>query len=524
MKNHLSILFLLLLASESYASSKIALTQQEQNYISDKKTVKMCVDPDWEPFEKINDKGEHEGIAADLIQTVANRVGIKIELLKVANWDESLAASKAGKCEIMSFLNQTPKRDEWLLFTEPIFFDPNVFITREEHPFIADPATLSNETVALPKGTMVEERIKKDYPNIRVMLTENEDEAIALVEHKKAHMTMRSLIIAAYSIKKEGHFNLKIAGQIPEYTNKLRIGVIKSEPILRNILDKGIATITPQEREQISNKHVSIKVESAIDRKVLITIIAVILGLSVVVFLLWLWNHQLKKLVKRDANRLLDIEKKMFQVSKEAEIGALIANISHQWRDGLANINYINLRLMAMLASGQEIKKEVLETNSQEIEHSLNFMSETMRSFLEYYKPSNKIENFSVKESIERSIDIISSKIKDNGVKIAITEDADTRYEAIKNEWMQVWLNLINNSINAAAKNKISNPTIEIRINKEFVEFCDNCGGIDPQTLEKITLGDTSGLGIQMSKDIAAKYSKQLVMESVEGGVYFRVS
>lgn len=164
----------------------------------------MCVDPDWVPFEQINEKGEHEGIAADLIALVSQRTGLKIELYKVKTWDESVEASKNGKCQMMSFLNQTPARDKWLIFTEPIFYDPNVFVTREEHSFIADPKSLSNESIALPRNTMVAERIQREYPNIRVIGTGSEDEAVSLVSDRKADMTMRSLIVAAYAIKKEG--------------------------------------------------------------------------------------------------------------------------------------------------------------------------------------------------------------------------------------------------------------------------------------------------------------------------------
>ena len=43
----------------------------------------MCVDPDWAPLERINAQGQHEGIAADLVQLVARRVGPQIELLPV---------------------------------------------------------------------------------------------------------------------------------------------------------------------------------------------------------------------------------------------------------------------------------------------------------------------------------------------------------------------------------------------------------------------------------------------------------
>jgi len=254
--------------------------------------VTLCVDPDWAPFERINEQGRHEGIAADLLDLVARRAGLRFELVRTSDWNESLEASRQGRCQALSFLNQTPARDEWLLFTAPLFSDPNVFITREEHGFISDPAGLSGETIVFPRGTAMEERIRRDYPNLRVLVTETEEEAIALVSGRKADMTMRSLIVAAYTIKKEGLFNLKIAGQLPGYVNQLRMGVAKSEPWLRDRLDKAIATITPQEREQIVNRHIAITVQTGFSREFIYKLGAgalLLLGLGMA------WNHRLRR-------------------------------------------------------------------------------------------------------------------------------------------------------------------------------------------------------------------------------------
>lgn len=161
----------ILLLSQAYASEispkRIEFTPQEKAYIAKSPVIRMCVDPDWAPFERINQSGIHEGIAADLMQLVVQRVGLKISLLPVKTWEESLAASKDGRCQVMSFLNQTPARDAWLIFTDPIFYDPNVIITREEHPFIADLRGIQNESIAIPRGTMVEERIRSDSRTCR---------------------------------------------------------------------------------------------------------------------------------------------------------------------------------------------------------------------------------------------------------------------------------------------------------------------------------------------------------------------
>lgn len=280
--------------------SSIVFSPDEQAFIRQTGTVRMCVDPDWLPFERINEQGRHEGIAADLIQLVAQRVGLKIDLYPSRNWEESVIASKLGHCQILSFLNQSPARDEWLIFTEPIFHDQNVIITREDHPFIGDLGGVKGQILALPRGTMVEERVRRDYPGLSIITTGSEEEAMRMVSERKVDMTVRSLIVAAYAIKKEGLFNLKIAGQAPDYANELRIGVLKDLPVLRDVLNKGLRTITPKEREIISNRHVFISVQQETDYGLAWKIT---IGGGIILVMVLYWNHKLKTL-NRELERL----------------------------------------------------------------------------------------------------------------------------------------------------------------------------------------------------------------------------
>jgi diguanylate cyclase (GGDEF)-like protein len=292
------LLALLIWLATAAPSAALELTGAERAYLAATGPVRYCVDPDWEPFEIISGDGRHEGIAADLLRLVAARTGLVLELVPTRDWDDSIAASREGRCTLLSFLNQTPKRDEWLVFTEPLFTDSNVFITREEHPFIVDPAALSGESLVLPRGTSIEERIRRDYPNLRLVLVDSERTAIEQVSEKKAAMTLRSLIVAAYTIRKEGLFNLKIAGQLPNYANNLRVGVDKGQPLLRDILNKGIASITATERGEIINRHVSIQVHSRIDYSLTIKIA---LGLSAILAVVAYWGWRMREL-----NRELD--------------------------------------------------------------------------------------------------------------------------------------------------------------------------------------------------------------------------
>lgn len=104
------------------ALSTIDFTPEERSYIEKTSSIKMCIDPDWAPFEIINNKGEHEGIAADLIQLVAQWVGLKIELYPVKTWEESLSASKSKQCQIMSFFESNSSTRSMAYFYRPCVF------------------------------------------------------------------------------------------------------------------------------------------------------------------------------------------------------------------------------------------------------------------------------------------------------------------------------------------------------------------------------------------------------------------
>lgn len=227
--------------------------------------LRYCADPDWPPYEVITPEGKHEGIAADLLGLMASRAGIKLELVRTATWKESLTAASDGRCQALSFLNSTPAREKWLKFTSPLLIDPNVIITREDHPPVADLSTAGQTVMVLPAGTSIEERIRNDFGNVEIRVVPSEAEAFSQVSRGGADMTVRSMSVAVYTIKKDGWFNLKVAGQIPGYENRLRVGVRPDSEAVVPQLEAGIATLTANERREILNRHVSITVKSPLN-------------------------------------------------------------------------------------------------------------------------------------------------------------------------------------------------------------------------------------------------------------------
>ncbi|WP_319783128.1 diguanylate cyclase [Oceanisphaera sp. IT1-181] len=307
----IGLLLLLLGHPLKAAAAQVPLTVTERAYISAHPVLSVCVDPDWLPFEGIDSNQQHVGIIADLLPLVASKTGLQIQLHPTKSWDESLLASKSGECLALSALNQTPERDQWLIFTDPLLEDPNVLITRDDHPFISDIASLNNQTIALPHGTAMAELFARDFPNLTIIYTDSEPQAMQMVSDGKVDLTLRSLIIAAHTIKNAGWYNLKVSGQVPGYGNQLRIGISQSEQTLRTILNRGIAALSEQERQQIMDRYLSLQVVSEV-----VTDYTLAYGLGILLLgvigtsLFWMrrlnaLNQQLSVMAQTDALTLL---------------------------------------------------------------------------------------------------------------------------------------------------------------------------------------------------------------------------
>ncbi len=517
MKN---IFLTLITVTMLFSNSALTLTDDEKAYLKNKGVITMCVDPDWEPFEIINKNGKHEGISADLIQLISEKIGTKIKLVKTKNWDETLEFSKAKKCDILSFLNDTPQRREWLTFTKPIFSDPNVLVGRIERNYIDDIGK-ENLSIALPKGTAMAERFANDFPNLTIIPTNSEAEAFQFVEDRKADITLRSLIVTAFTIKKEGLFNLKIIGEPKGYENNLCIGVLKDEPILKDILNAGIAQLTKKDLDTIVNNHVNIVIKKVTYFTMALWGFIVIVIISIIVLL---WNYSLRQRVALEIQNNLNQKELILEQKRKAELGELIANISHQWKNGLANISGINLYLMMMCDTRETISTKELKKFNKEIETSIKFMSQTIEVFLNFYKDKKQYDTFCVIDSIKNAMLFVDIPLKTNNAKIDIIENESLFIEANKNEWIHIWLNLLNNTINAAIKKNINQLNVVITIENNKIIYQDNCLGFEKDMLEEIQNNKFTGLGLKMSSDILLKYGWKMVVSNNNEGSLFILS
>jgi signal transduction histidine kinase len=112
-------------------------------------------------------------------------------------------------------------------------------------------------------------------------------------------------------------------------------------------------------------------------------------------------------------------------------------------------------------------------------------------------------------------------KLQYHKLSFIIEIKEDFQIEAVKNEWMNIWLNLIVNTMNIALEREIINPQLKVIVENGTITFNDNCGGFDKDVLEQIEKNRNSGLGLSMSQEILKKYNFKMIISNDTMGAKF---
>jgi len=280
------------------------LTSQEQNYLKKFNTIKMCNNPNWEPIEfaKDGDLNQMSGIAIDTLKILEKKLNIKFINVPTISWSQSQQFLKEKKCDILPCAIKTKKRQEYAKFTQPYLSYKLAIITKNNKPFVNDIEDIIDKTIARKEGSGLITKLKKLYPDVKIIETKDYLQSLQKVSNGDAYCTIATLPIASFYINKFSLNNLQISG----FTNikyDLSIAVRDDYDMLLSILDKTLKQIPQSEHRKIYRKWLGNPIqESVVDYK-LITYI--LITISIIIFLL-LYKQSLLKNSIKDFNELID--------------------------------------------------------------------------------------------------------------------------------------------------------------------------------------------------------------------------
>ncbi|WP_128981258.1 sensor histidine kinase [Halarcobacter ebronensis] len=267
------------------------------------------------------------------------------------------------------------------------------------------------------------------------------------------------------------------------------------------------------------------------------TILALLIILYFSLTLLFL-QQRIKILKDKSLNEeMLKKDQQLLEQAKMAQMGEMIGNIAHQWRQPLSAISTV--------ASGVKLNYEYGILNQDDISKNMDiiventkYLSKTIDTFRDFIKEKRVEKEVFIQEKIEESLKIVQSSLENNHIKLIkeIDYNNPVLIHMISEELSQVIINIINNAKDAIIINQIKEGWIKISQysnEKEcYIYIEDNAGGIEESLISKIFdpyfttkhQSQGTGLGLYMSKIIIEKHLHgKIVVSNIKDGALFKI-
>jgi len=248
-------------------------------------------------------------------------------------------------------------------------------------------------------------------------------------------------------------------------------------------------------------------------------------------------NKNLQQIVEEKVKELREKDKALVQQSKMAAMGEMIGAIAHQWRQPL-NALAINIQLLEDLQEEGKLDKKTLQEFIEKNMQTIQFMSNTIDDFRNFFRKDKEKVEFDIKEAIEKTLNLQKSQLKNHNIDI-ITNLKPIKIKGYKNEFMQIILNLISNAKDAIEEKRKEKGNFkgEITItskkenNNIVIEVEDNGGGIKEEIKERIfepyfttkEEGKGTGMGLYMVKEIVERMGGKIEVKNTQKGAKFKI-
>ena len=249
-------------------------------------------------------------------------------------------------------------------------------------------------------------------------------------------------------------------------------------------------------------------------------------------------EEDLKLKVEDEVKKNREKDRILIQQSKLAAMGEMLGNIAHQWRQPLNNISLI-MQFLRDNYKNEAVSEQKLDKFMNKANKHIEYMSETIDDFRNFYKPSKTQDKFSIKDCINTLLYMIKNQYSSDGVSIEF-ECEDIIIINYENELKQALLNILNNAKDALLikkENKKFDATIKIIVKKQDdklkIEISNNGDNIKNDIIDRIfepyftTKFETqgTGIGLYMTKSIIETNMKgKIEVENIKDGVKFIIT
>lgn len=322
----LFIKIILICSSPANASQHQFLSNEELNWLESNQDKLIAIyNPNVPPVTFQNEKGELEGLGADLTKLIEEQLGFKFTAVASADHPKLVQSLFTGESAIAPAIAITSKRSEFIHFCKPYISFPLVIITSRDNKHLERIQDFSGLKIAVLKGTLAEDYLRKYFnKTIEVVPVDTIVEGMRGVSFGTVAAMVGSHIAAAHYIDIEKIPNLIVSGNT-DLVYPIGIAVSKKYPLLFSAIEKALANIPEDKIQSTKDKWIRLA-GSGLSSSTVRILIALGVLVLLAAALMGLFSYYLKKQLAKQKATLLETELELREQNERFELAMGISN------------------------------------------------------------------------------------------------------------------------------------------------------------------------------------------------------
>ncbi|MFW6037215.1 MAG: response regulator, partial [Desulfonatronovibrio sp.] len=318
-----------MVAAPDKSSASINITEEERTWL-DQNPDKLAVwfDRKFPPIEFQSEDGSFEGMAADIMRLIEERLEVSFKAVPAREWPVLLESLETGEAPIAPVIVWSPERERYAYFSEPYVDVPVVVITTRDRTESRSLNDFKGLKVAAIKGYVTEGFLRENYSDyLEIVTVENVNEGLRDVSFGVVDAMIENLAVAAHYIEEEKLPNLRVAGNT-ELSYQLSFAVSKKYPLLFSAMQKAMNNIPEQEIKALQNRWLPIESPGVLSREQVqlikyTAIFVVVITLFLVMVSLFLRRKLKQKMadLERTRQEVVQSEERYRAIFNNAPIG-----------------------------------------------------------------------------------------------------------------------------------------------------------------------------------------------------------
>lgn len=265
--------------------------------------IRVGVDHKNPPFEFIDEQGDTTGFNIDLLEALAQVMGLRLEIV-TGPWETIRTSLENGQLDMVSGMYYSKERDAKVDFSVPfIIVYESMFVRKES--CLNTIEELINREVIVQSADIMHDYIVSNNVTDHIIQVENTLDGIYLLASGQHDSALLPKLQGQYLLNKYNITNVKAAGPAI-LAQKYCFAVSEGNHELAAILDQGLSILKSSGRYKDIRENWFGVIEGnrylALYRMVLGALVGLVLLLSIS----WIWTWSLRRHVQRKTRQLAD--------------------------------------------------------------------------------------------------------------------------------------------------------------------------------------------------------------------------